>query len=275
MSSSPSSYSRCVRDALFLPCLLLVGGGRSSNGGGGSRNPNVAFAFTAELALIVRCGELAKRLDSALSLLRVWWDASLENDVRSPFFEKKERERGANRRRRFESFPWELFLHIFFARQAQRALLRTSSFFSSEPPPTFKKQPKGAFSRSASLLPFAALSEVRETTAEAERASSSLSARLSSLRSELRAAAAAAAVYSSSHLSTSEELEEAVAEAIASAAAAAGNEFDGGKEPEKGGKYLENPSSSLSQRSPSGSVLWLCSIPSSRGERLRRKVRGL
>ena len=27
-------------------------------------------------------GELAKRLDAALSLMRVWWDASLENNVR-------------------------------------------------------------------------------------------------------------------------------------------------------------------------------------------------
>ena len=95
MSSSPTSpSSRCVRDALFLPdealsrLSLLVGRGGRGKGGGPPRHlhrhhpPKKKNSSAAELALVVRMGELAKRLDAALSLMRVWWDASLENNVR-------------------------------------------------------------------------------------------------------------------------------------------------------------------------------------------------
>ena len=90
-SDGSSSSSRCVREALFLPddalsrLSLLVAGrkGSSSN--------------ASELALVVQLGELAKRLDAALSLMRVWWDASLENDASSFYLSYRERgdERGA------------------------------------------------------------------------------------------------------------------------------------------------------------------------------------
>jgi hypothetical protein len=78
MSSSPSSpSSSCVRDALFLPdealarlSLLVERGGVCGKSESQSKN-------AAELALVVRIGELAKRLDAALSLMRVWWEASL------------------------------------------------------------------------------------------------------------------------------------------------------------------------------------------------------
>ena len=95
MSSSPTSpSSRCVRDALFLPdealsrLSLLVAGscGKGGGVGGGKGRGSPRHRpknSAAELALIVRMGELAKRLDAALSLMRVWWDASLENDVSS------------------------------------------------------------------------------------------------------------------------------------------------------------------------------------------------
>lgn len=89
MSSSPiSPSSRCVRDALFLPdealsrlSLLVVAGSKGSGGGVADGNGKKGGNSAAELALVVRIGELAKRLDAALSLMRVWWDASLENDV--------------------------------------------------------------------------------------------------------------------------------------------------------------------------------------------------
>ena len=98
-STSPTSAaasSRCVRDALFLPnealcrlSLLAVAGSGTSTSGSSGKDSRGGPKHS-EAALVVRIGELAKRLDAALSLMRVWWNASLENDVR------REVERGRN-----------------------------------------------------------------------------------------------------------------------------------------------------------------------------------
>ena len=142
-STSPTSAaasSRCVRDALFLPnealcrlSLLAVAGSGTSTSGSSGKDSRGGPKHS-EAALVVRIGELAKRLDAALSLMRVWWNASLENDVR------REVERGRNwsgkewrRREEGRQLP-KLFL--FSARPAQRRATSKPFLSSLSLPPS-------------------------------------------------------------------------------------------------------------------------------------------
>jgi len=120
MSSSPTSpSSRCVRDALFLPdevlsrlSLLVAAGSKGSGDGNGKKGGNSA---AVELALIIRIGELSKRLDAALSLMRVWWDASLENDVSEKMSERQQERKKRRMRGQFD-FQAVFLFFLFVAR---------------------------------------------------------------------------------------------------------------------------------------------------------------